>query len=240
MSLYDRLDDLLRRTERPTLLVPAAASDPRAVALLSGSFDPITVGHAALADAAADRADLVLLVYSVRTLPKEGPASSPLLSDRDRLRALEAFAQSRPRVLPALASHGLLAEQGEAARRRFPAARLFLVMGSDKALQVLDPKWYRDREEVLTRLFDHAVVLYADRSGHEGAVGERLARPENAPWRSSFERLDVPPDVAEVSSREVRERLSWGEDVSALVPPEVRPFLPRPPDSFQRRGSGNR
>jgi nicotinic acid mononucleotide adenylyltransferase len=225
-SLYDRLGDLLLRTDRPTLFVPAAAANPGAVALLSGSFDPITIGHAALADAAEDRADLVLLVYSVRTLPKEGEASSPLLSDRDRLRALEAFAQSRRRVVPALASHGLLAEQAESARRRFPAARLFLVMGSDKALQVLDPRWYADRDEVLNRLFAHAGVLYADRSGHEGLVEERLAGPENIRWKSSFERLDVPPEVAAVSSREVRERLSRGEDVGPLVPREVHPFLP--------------
>jgi nicotinic acid mononucleotide adenylyltransferase len=229
-SLYERLDDLLLRTERPTLFVPAAAADPGSVALLSGSFDPITIGHAALAEAAADRADLILLVYSVRTLPKEGPASAaaPLLSEGDRLRALEAFVESRERVIPALASHGLLAEQAEAARRRFPAASLFLVMGSDKALQVLDPKWYGDRDEVLARLFDRAVLLYADRTGHEGVVEERLAQPENVRWQSSFERLDVPPDVAEVSSRDVRERLSRGEDVSSLVPPEALPFLPRP------------
>jgi nicotinic acid mononucleotide adenylyltransferase len=228
VSLYDRIDDLLLRTERPTLFVPAATAIPGAVALLSGSFDPITIGHAALADAAADRADLVLLVYSVRTLPKEGQVPSPLLSDMDRLRALEAFALSRERVLPALASHGLLAEQAEAARHRFPAARLFLVIGSDKALQLLDPKWYPDRDAVLTRLFALAVVLYADRSGHQGAVEERIALPENVRWRSSFDRLEVPPEVAGISSREVRDRLSRGEDVRHLVPPEVHPFLPQP------------
>jgi nicotinic acid mononucleotide adenylyltransferase len=199
--------------------------------MLSGSFDPVTIGHAALADAAADRADLILLVYSVRTLPKEGHGPPPLFSERDRLRALEAFARSRRQVVPALASHGLLAEQAEAARRRFPSARLFLVMGSDKAIQVLDPKWYADREEVLNRLFAHARVLYAERLGHEGLVEERLALPENVPWRSSFERLEVSPEMAGVSSRDVRERLSRGEDVSPLVPPEVHPFLPPPPRS---------
>lgn len=226
-SLYDRLDDLLLRAERPTLLVPASTADPSSVALVSGSFDPITIGHAALAAAAADRADLVLLAYSVRTLPKEGHGPAPLLSERDRLRALEAFARSRERVLPALASHGLLAEQAEAARRRFPAAGVFLVMGSDKALQVLDPKWYADRDMALTGMFASAGVLYADRSGQEGVVEGVLARPENERWRSSFERLEVPPDVAAVSSREVRERLYRGEGAASLVPPEVQPFLPR-------------
>jgi nicotinamide-nucleotide adenylyltransferase len=226
-SLYDRLDDVLLRAERPTLLVPASTADPSTVALLSGSFDPITIGHAALADAAADRADLVLLVYSIRTLPKARHGPAPLLSERDRLRVLEAFARNRERAVPALASHGLLAEQAEAARRRFPAAGVFLVMGSDKALQVLDPNWYADRDSVLTRMFAYARVLYANRSGEEGSVAEVLARAENVRWRSSFERLEVPPDVASVSSREVRERLYRGEDVGALVPPEVLPFVPK-------------
>jgi nicotinate-nucleotide adenylyltransferase len=227
-SLYERLDDLLRGAERPRLLVPAATVDPPTVALLSGSFDPITVAHAALVDAAADRADLVLLVYSVRTLPKESQAPPPLLSERDRLRALEAFAQARDRVVPALVSHGLLVEQAEAARSRFPQARLLLVMGSDKALQMLDPRWYADRDEALARLFARADVLYADRAGEEGAVEQALDRSENRAWRTKLQRLPLRPDVAAVSSGDVRERLARGEDVRLSVPPEVRPFLPGP------------
>jgi nicotinic acid mononucleotide adenylyltransferase len=224
-SLYERLDELLRRADRPTLLVPAATAEPSTLALLSGSFDPITIAHAALAEAAATMADLVLLLYSVRTLPKEGPAPSPLLSERDRLRALEAFAAGRRRILPALVSHGLLVEQAEAAERRFPRSRLFLAMGSDKALQVLDPTWYQDRDGALGRLFSLATVLYTDREGEEGLVEAALSRPKNRRWRHAFERLPVPPEVAGVSSRDVRERLARGEDVSDLVPPEVHPFL---------------
>lgn len=210
------------------LFVPAVASDPPTVALLSGSFDPMTIAHAALADAAAARADLVLLVYAARTLPKDGEAVPPLLSGRDRLRTMEAFARDRPKLLPALASHGLLVEQAEAARLRFPLARLFLIMGSDKALQILDPKWYPDPEAALSRLFGLASVLYADRSGEEGLVERTLARPEHGAWRSSFERLPIPPEVAAVSSREVRDRLLRGEDVRPLVPPQAHPFLPQP------------
>ena len=42
-SLYERLDELLARAERPVLFVPAVATDPPIVALLSGSFDPMTI-----------------------------------------------------------------------------------------------------------------------------------------------------------------------------------------------------
>ncbi len=139
---------------------------------------------------------------------------------------MEAFARGRRGILPALASHGLLLEQAEAARRRFPRARLLLAMGSDKALQILDPTWYPDPEAALSRLFGLAGVLYADRWDEEGLVERTLARPENRRWRASFERLPIPPDVAAVSSRDVRERLTRGEDVRPLVPPQVVPFLP--------------
>jgi len=225
ISLYERLDHLLRGAEHPTLLVPAVAADPGSVALLSGPSDPITIAHAALADAAAEVADLVVLVYSVRTLPKEGPVSSPLLSERDRVRTLEAFAQRRDRIVPALASHGLLAEQVDAARSRFPRARLYAVMGSDKALQILDPKWYRDRDAAVERLFAEAEVLYVDREGQEGAVPEVLARSENQRWRARFRQLPSPRRIAAVSSSAVRERIARGEDVTALVPAEVYRFL---------------
>jgi nicotinamide-nucleotide adenylyltransferase len=223
--LLEALDEL-RGNEHPTLVVPELDGDPRSVALLPGSFDPITIGHAALAEVATQNADLVLLVYSVRTLPKEGEPPPALLGEPERLRSMVEFSRGRPGLQAALASHGLLAEQAEAARVRFPHARLFVVMGSDKVPQLLDPRWYRDRDAVLDPLFADAEVLYADRSGHEGVVEKVLSLPENRRWSQRFRRLQVSPEVASVSSREVRERSIRGEDVRQLVPIEVHPFLP--------------
>lgn len=206
------------RTELP---VP----EPQAVALLSGSFDPLTVGHAVLAEAALGHAELVLLVYSVTTLPKEGELPEPLLSEHERLAVLEAYCESRPRIEPALCSHGLLAEQVEAASGRFPASALVLVMGSDKVRQLLDPKWYGNRELALEPLFSRARVLYAERTGEQGMVEAMLARPEHSSWRRRFQRLDAAPDAASVSSRLVRERLAAGRDVDHLVPAESMALL---------------
>jgi nicotinic acid mononucleotide adenylyltransferase len=225
-SLVGRLAEL-QVAERPTLVLPdlPAIAEPASVALISGSFDPITVAHAALSEAAAERAEVVLLIHSARRLPKEGPAPDPLLSEPDRILQLEAFCDPRPRLVPALASHGLLADHADAAEARYPGASLFLVMGSDKALQVLDPKWYPNRDAVLKRLFERARILYAERAGEIGAVPEALSRPENRRWRDRFERLSVRPDVAAISSREVRARLARGEDVAELIPQEVWSYL---------------
>jgi nicotinic acid mononucleotide adenylyltransferase len=218
-------DPLIRQAERATrsvLLVTPEPGSPGTVALLPGSFDPITVAHAALADEVAARADLVVLVYAVRTLPKEGVGPPPLLSPEERLRILRRFSDARPGLTVGVASHGLLAEQVEAASDRFPRARVWLVMGSDKALQLLDPKWYRDRDASLSALFERAGVLYAERAGQEGAVEAALQRAENGAWRDLFELVDLDPAVAAISSRAVRERLLAGADVRRLVPEAAR------------------
>ena len=145
------------------------------------------------------------------------------------IEALVRIAAAYPGCAAGLTSHGLLADQVAAARTRFPEADLFLVMGSDKLLQLLDPKWYGDRDATLVALFAEARVLYAVRSGDEEAVGEALAAPQNDRWWSRFVPLDVPPHVAAVSSREVRARIRQGEDVRALVPAEAHSLL-RPED----------
>ena len=208
------------------------------VGLLSGSFDPPTVAHLELARGLVRLGcGPVLLVWSVRTLPKE-PASGidpspPLLDATSRLEHLAAVAcSSRAReeglhLGVALSSHGLIAEQAEAAAGGFPGAKLVVGMGSDKVLQLLDPRWYDDRTVALDHLTGLATVAYSARAGEEEAVREALAAPGNVRWRHAFAELGCDPGVAAVSSREVRRRLHAGEDVSALLPPEVLALLSR-------------
>ena len=216
----------LRAAARPTLVLdPEPSGEPASVALLPGSFDPVTVGHAAMADAAKARGHLVLLVYSVRTLPKDDAAPLPLLSEVDRIASVERFCAARGHLL-GLCSHGLLAEQVDAADERFPSAELSLVIGSDKLLQLFDPVWYEDRDAVLATMFERANVLFATRAGDGAAVAEALARRENRRWAERVVPLDVSPDVAAVSSRVVRDRLRRGEDVSEHVPEEIVSVLP--------------
>jgi nicotinic acid mononucleotide adenylyltransferase len=228
----------LRRPGPPRLevLLPGeiGSPGPAVVGLLSGSFDPPTIAHRALARGLVEMGcELVLLVWSVRTLPKErapgGDPSPPLLDTAARIECLAALAgspQAGPGLGVALSSHGLIAEQAEAAAHRFPGARLVAGMGSDKVLQLLDPRWYEDRTPALDRLTALATVAYAARAGEEELVRAALADPANARWRWAFGSLGCDPAVAAVSSREVRTRLRAGEDVSDLVPPEVFRLLP--------------
>jgi Cytidylyltransferase-like len=98
-----------------------------------GSFNPPTIAHLAIAEAAVrqcglDRVDLVL---SRHALGKDPAGLVPLA---DRLAVLEALAATRP-WLGAVVSDGRLV--GEIA-----AGYDVVVLGADKWSQVADPAWY--------------------------------------------------------------------------------------------------
>jgi len=216
------------RGERPRL--DPLAGEPtgaRPIGLLAGSFDPPTTAHAAVALAwRGETGGDVVLVYAVRTLPKEAGTEPPLLDDDERLETLRRLAAAHEGLHVARSSHGLLVDQAEAAHERWPGAPLTVLVGSDKARQLLDPSWYEDRDEALGRLVSVAGVRYAVRAGDEGAIAAILARPENGAFRDRFAPLAVEAWVVSVSSSEVRRRIRSGWSVDDLVPPEVRPLLP--------------
>jgi nicotinic acid mononucleotide adenylyltransferase len=211
------------RPGRPRLEILGASPRPvRSVGLVAGSFDPMTVAHAALAEALGT--DLTLLVWSPATLPKEtGPGGTPsptLLEPEAVLASLVAWCEPRTWARAAVSSHGLLVDQVEAAASSFPRSRLVLGMGSDKLRQLFDRRWYEDRDSVLDRLFDRAEVATAARSGAEPDVVADEPR-----WSGRIRAVRLPAEVAASSSRTVREAVRAGRDVSSIVPPEVLPFV---------------
>jgi nicotinic acid mononucleotide adenylyltransferase len=224
---HTRIGDALRRAlgaREPRLEVLDGVPPAGSLGLVPGSFDPMTVAHAALAEALD--VDLVLLVYSPRTLPKEsssGAVEPPLLDEVDRIGSLVAYAAGTDRVEVALCSHGRLVDQAEAAAAAFPHARLVFGVGSDKVAQILDPRWYRDPAAEIGRLFALSEIRYGVRAGSRIDHGIGAA----GPWPSRLHPLDLPEEVAELSSSRVRAALRRGEDVDPLVPPAIRPFLKR-------------
>jgi nicotinamide-nucleotide adenylyltransferase len=194
--------------------------------LVAGSFDPMTVAHAALADALlADSADVVMLTYSPRTMPKEGAAAGepPLLPPDRRVASMVAFAEPRARVAVALSSHGLYADQVEAASGAFPGSHLSFALGSDKLVQLTDAGWYGDRDAALHHLFARAELRYAMRAGDQERVRHALRSLDR--WVGRIRPLDVSPAIGGISSTHVRRAVREGSDVRDLVPPEVLPYV---------------
>jgi nicotinic acid mononucleotide adenylyltransferase len=217
----------LLRPGPPRLEVLEGGGPARRVGIVPGSFDPMTEAHAALAMALRDRrCDLVLLVYSPRTMPKEGPSEPPLMTPEARVASLLAWSVPRAGFGTALCSHGLIADQATAAGRAFPGADMLFGVGSDKVVQLLDRSWYDDADRTLSGLFRSARIAYGERAGEAGRVREATDREPR--WRDRIDAVELPSALEAVSSSRVRRLAREGTDVSDLVPEEVVPFLGDP------------
>ncbi len=178
------------------------------IGVLGGSFDPVHLGHVALAEAARDRLrlDRVLLVPAACQPLKPG---GPCASAEDRYAMVRLAVRGRP---------GLEASDLEIRRpgpsytvdslREIraglpPEADVFLLLGADAMADL--PRW-READGI-RRL---AVV-----------VG--CSRPGCPPPRGSA--LGLEADTPEVSSTEVRSRAAAGEPLAGLVPDDVAAFI---------------
>jgi nicotinic acid mononucleotide adenylyltransferase len=149
----------------PPRLEPVAGRLPAVATagLLAGTFNPFTRAHAALA-VAGHRAgcQLVVLAMAPVSLAKEGlERAHPV----DRLDWAAAWARRHPWAAVAAASHPLLVDMAEALGRA-TGGEVALVLGTDKAAQLVEPHWYDDPAAALERLDRAASLLVAERAGH--------------------------------------------------------------------------
>jgi len=165
-----------------------------------GSFNPPTVAHLAIAEAARDQAglDRVDLVLSRVPLGKEDLAVPTV---EDRRRVLAAVAATRPWLGVAVTDAQLVADAA--------AGYDAVIMGADKWSQVVDPAWYGGsaaaRDAAVARL---PRVLVAPRQGHPPPVGVEL--------------LDVPAHLHGVSASAVRD--GAGDEARDGLLPEAAAF----------------
>ncbi|MBV9410314.1 MAG: adenylyltransferase/cytidyltransferase family protein, partial [Acidimicrobiia bacterium] len=112
-----------------------------------GSFNPLTLGHLAVVEAARDQCglDVVDLVVSRVALAKES-VERPRLDDR--IAVLRAAAEARPWLGVVVTDHQLIAD--------IATEYDVLVVGADKWAQILDPAFYGgstvERDAALARL----------------------------------------------------------------------------------------
>jgi hypothetical protein len=161
------------------------------IAVYPGSFDPPTSAHVTLAQAAVEQAGItrVDLVLSRRPLGKEG---RPGPTVEQRAEVLLRVAAALPWLRVEVVDARLIVDIA----RGYDA----VVMGADKWAQVVDPAWYGGstaaRDAALARL---PRLLVAPRAGeHPSAVVDA------AGVTVAVTALDVPPDLADVSSTRAR------------------------------------
>jgi hypothetical protein len=185
-----------RRLEhRPDPAAARAAPRPYDLAMrigvYPGSFNPPTIAHLAIAEAAVDqcRLDRIELVISRDALGKH---PDDLLPVDERSSRLGRLAVERPWLAIAVTERRLIVD--------IAADYDLVVVGADKWAQVVDPAWYGDstdeRDAVLARL-PHVAV----------APRPPAALPEPGPRLTV---LDIDDALHEVSSTAVRDgRAEW-------------------------------
>ena len=170
--------------------------------IFGGTFDPVHVGHLAIARAALEAGplDRVLFVPARRSPLKE---RGPFASEADRLAMLETAIADEPRFS---LSHAELEREGpsytvDTIERLAGEDELFLILGSDA---LADFGRWKDPD----RIAHLATLLVADRPGAPVPPAGHLVRQVRV--------FDAPR--LDISSRELRARAARGRSLRYLVP----------------------
>src|SRR5260370_2498263 len=124
-------------------------------------------------------------------------------------------------------NRGLYVEQAQGVRACSSyspkVTELYFLIGFDKIVQILDPRYYEDRDAALHELFALAELLVVPR----GAAGTAeltglLDLPENRQFASHIHTLPLNTAYRDISSTRVREDPA---DHEQEQPPEVRRFI---------------
>jgi nicotinic acid mononucleotide adenylyltransferase len=209
-------------------LEPVAGPLPRVgrAGLLAGTFNPLTRAHAALA-VAGRRAgcEVVVLAMAPVSLAKEGVERAHPV---DRLDWVAAWARRHPWAVVAAASSPLLVDMAEALGRA-TGGEVALLVGTDKAAQLVEPHWYEDPDAAIGRLDRAATLLVADRAGHPLPDLPLRATP-----------LPTPAWVPERSATQARAAAARGQPLGDLLPAAVARGVERtgaydPGDAYEVR-----
>jgi nicotinamide-nucleotide adenylyltransferase len=219
---FQRLVESCPPDEPPCLriLLSERLAASSSLAVLAGSFNPLTNAHVALAEA-GERQLLAptLFALSTHTVDKEQPEGALLA---DRLLVLELHARTTTNRAVAVLNRGLYVEQARLLRTAFPKVRrLTFLVGIDKIVQLFDSRYYDDRQAALGELFELASFAVAPRADAGAAdLVELLRRPENAAFAACVRPLDLDPGLAATSSSTIRARLRQG---GQSLPPGLAP-----------------
>jgi nicotinic acid mononucleotide adenylyltransferase len=188
-------------------LAHRGARDARRVAMLPAAWNPPTVAHLALAEAALNFADEVLLVLP-RIFPHKGFEHAGF---ELRLEWLRRIAASQMGLGVGVTGGGLFLEMARALRA--PDARVehvYIVCGRDAAERFLN--WPYEHGPGASEQLREFSLLVAPR-------GKPFEPPDSL--RASIHALNLDPKLCGISSTDVRQRIAHGESWTDLVPDEI-------------------
>lgn len=183
----------------------------RRLALLPGSFHPITNAHLELARAALQFADHVWFV-----LPRSFPHKAyDQVTLRDRLELIQG-AIDDPRIAAVISEGGLFIEMVRECRRRFPTIeQIYVVCGRDAAERIVS--WVYDGIEPIEEQLEEYELLVAARNGE-------FRPPDFIAHRIHIMRMAKSYDqISATALREmIRQGSGWEEFTPARIHDRVR------------------
>ena len=177
--------------------------------IFGGSFNPIHVGHLALANEVCARglADEVWFMVSPQNPHKQG---NLMLDEGLRLKMVQLAVEGNPMFKAcdfefALPRPSYTIKTLSALEQQFPDRSFRLLIGADNWGKF--DRWYMG-DEILERF---GVIVYPR------GCDETPQLPNNALW--------MPAELHDISSTAIREAVASGKGISGLVPVEVEQFI---------------
>ncbi|HEX9036271.1 MAG TPA: hypothetical protein VF808_04710 [Ktedonobacterales bacterium] len=208
--------------------------------VLAGTFNPLTMAHVALARSARAKGRLERIIWTVaaQSVDKEAVTRASLA---DRLLQLSLRVSGGPDGC-GIVNRGLYVEQARIMRNLTPSAHeVVMIVGFDKILQVLDARYYTNRDRALEELFSLAKFLVAPRGrDDEASLLSLRQRPENRRFKEYIEYCPLPRRFRDDSStlaRAIGQTAAMGRRVRSVLSPEGL-ALARLPGVYAHDGAG--
>ncbi|MBQ6495560.1 MAG: nicotinate-nucleotide adenylyltransferase [Firmicutes bacterium] len=190
------------------------------IGIFGGSFDPVHLGHEALAEDACRQCGLTeVIMVPARIQPFKQDKKTASGEDRFRMLALVAEQDDHITV-----SRYELDNEGvsytyltlRAMQERHPGAELYFICGADSFLKI---DTWMNAEELLR---NYSYIIGARPGYREDEVREQLDRLRK---EYGTEVIVINNKQLDISSTEIRERLNAGERVDDLVPEPVERYI---------------
>lgn len=195
------------------------AHEPGRLGVLGGSYNPITLAHLSIADAAVAEMHLHEVLFCLPQVPPHKTIFGASLEQR--LDMMQLAVRDRSYATVGLCSHGLFLDIERALRPQYtPETEVFFITGRDAAERILT--WeYDDTERALSEMFNAFQFIVCDREGAFVMPDD----PRLIPYHSRIHHFAIPDGLDHISSTAIRERLEQGQPVDDLVPAAVADFI---------------